>query len=62
MKQCIYYDVCFSVLYVGHNFIMPDGKVISDNCACYRSELADSLGLSYPKPITFNLKDLDVTY
>lgn len=62
MKQCIQYDVCFSVLYVGHNFIMPDGKVISDNCACYRSELADSLGLSYPKPITFNLKDLSVTY
>ena len=61
-KQCTDFDVRFSLLYIGHNFVMPDGTVIKDNCACYHSELADSLGLFNYKPITFNLQDITITY
>lgn len=61
-KQCKENDVRFSLLYIGHNFIMPDGTAINDNCPCYHSELADSLELSYYKPITFKLSSLEITY
>ena len=61
--QCRQYDVRFSILYVGHNCIMPDDSVISDyHCTCYHSELADSLDLFNYKPITFNLQNLSITY
>lgn len=61
-KQCVQYDTRFSVLYIGHNCVMPDGSIISDHCACYHSQLADSLNLSYYKPITFKLSTLEITY
>ncbi len=61
-NQCEQYDIRFSILYVGHNCIMPDGSVIGDHCTCYHSELADSLNLFNYKPITFNLQNLSVTY
>lgn len=61
-KQCESYDVRFNLLYVGHNFIMPDQSVIADNCTCYHSLLADSLNLDYYRPLIFNLENLDITY
>lgn len=61
-KQCVECDVSLYVLYVGHNFIMPDGTVIQDNCTCYHSKAADDLNLSYHKPITFKLLNLEITY
>ena len=61
-KQCAKYDVWFGILFIGHNFIMPDGSVIRDDCRCYHSPVADSLNLFHYKPITFKLKDLEVTY
>ena len=60
--QCKQHGVRFSILYVGHNCIMPDNSVISDNCTCYHSELADSLNLYNYKPITFKLQNLEITY
>ena len=61
-EQCVEYNVRFSVLYIGHNFIMPDGTVIKDNCTCYHSQLADSLDLFHYKPITFKLQNSTITY
>ena len=61
-NQCVEYDTRFSVLYVGHNCIMPDGTVIQDSCMCFHSPLADSLELSYYKPVTFKLSDTTITY
>lgn len=61
-KQCTETNTRFSVLYVGHNCVLPDGTVIKDHCACFHSELADSLNLSYYKPITFKLASIEITY
>lgn len=54
-EQCAKYDVRFNLLWVGHNFVMPNGEVLKDYTKCYRSELADSLQLTHFKPIEFNL-------
>lgn len=61
-KQCIEYDVRFSLPYVGNQCIMPDGSIIGDCCTCFHSELADSLDIENYKPITFKLKSCDITY
>ncbi len=61
-RQCVECDVRFSMLYLGHNFIMPDETIMKDWSKWYRSEAADSLNLFNYKPITFNLKNLCVTY
>lgn len=61
-NQCKQHDVRFSILYVGHNCIMPDSSVIGDHCTCYHSKLADSLNLFNYKPITFNLRNFSITY
>lgn len=61
-KQCAETNVRFSMLYLGHNFIMPDGTIMKEWSRWYRSKAADSLNLFNYKPITFNLKDLNITY
>lgn len=61
-KQCIDADVRFSMLYLGHNFIMPDGSIMKDWSRWCRSRAADSLELSHYKPLTFQLQDFDITY
>lgn len=61
-KQCIESDVRFSMLYLGHNFIMPDSTVKRDWSKWYRSRAADSLNIHYYKPITFKLHDYEITY
>lgn len=61
-EQCKQYNVRFSILYVGHNCIMPDGTIIGDHCTCYHSSLADSLNLFNYVPITFKLANVEITY
>lgn len=61
-EQCISADVRFSLLFLGHNFVMPDGKVLGDCCNSYHSAAADSLNLSYYKPITFKLSSSTKVY
>jgi protein gp37 len=60
--QCKQYDTRFSQLYLGHNFIMPDGTVKRDWTSWYGSKAADDLDLSYYKPITFQLQDKTITF
>ena len=45
LNQCKSYDVRFSLLYLGHNFIMPDGTIMKEWTKWYQQELADSLEL-----------------
>lgn len=54
-EQCAKYDVRFSLLWVGHNFEMPDGTILTDHTRCYYSPVADSLNLTHFKQIEFNL-------
>lgn len=61
-EQCKQYDTRFSQLYLGHNFIMPDGTVKRDWTSWYGSKAADGLDLSYYKPITFKLHDKTITF
>lgn len=61
-KQCKKYNIRFTLMYIGSNFIMPDGTVIKDRCMCYHSKLADSLDLHYYKPLTFKLNSFNITY
>lgn len=60
--QCVACSTRFCFLYLGHNFIMPDGSILRDRCTCYHSKEADDLNLSYYQPITFKLKDITITY
>lgn len=60
--QCILYNTRLSFLFVGSNCILENGNVLSDNCPCYHSELADSLGISYYVPISFNLPEGNIVY
>ena len=60
--QCKQHDTRFSQLYLGHNFIMPDGTVLKDWTKWYGSKAADDLNLAHYKPITFHLKDIDITF
>ena len=60
--QCKQYDTRFSQLYLGHNFIMPDGTIKRDWTGWYGSKAADDLNLSYYKPITFKLQDKTITF
>lgn len=59
--QCKAHDVRFSLMFVGHNFKMPDGTIMKDNTTCYNSRLADSLNLTHFKKVTFKLADGDIT-
>ena len=61
-NQCKENDVRFSLLYLGHNFIMPDGTIMKEWAPWYRQEVADSLGLFNYKPITFKLLNSEITY
>jgi protein gp37 len=61
-KQCTECNVRFSLLYLGHNFVMPDGTIMKEWAQWYRQEVADSLGLFHYKPITFKLSDSEITY
>lgn len=61
-NQCKENDVRFSLLYLGHNFVMPDGTILKEWAPWYRQEVADSLGLFHYKPITFHLQQGDKTY
>jgi hypothetical protein len=58
--ECKKYDVRFSLMAAGHNFIW-DNKIYRDFSACYHSKFADELNLDVVKPITFALKDMTVT-
>jgi protein gp37 len=60
--QCIIHNVRFSMLYLGNNFVMPDGEVKEDWSWWYRSEAADALNMYNYKPLTFHLKSEDITY
>lgn len=60
--QCKQFNTRFSQLYLGHNFIMPDGTVLKDWTSWYGSKAADDLDLSYYKPITFQLQDKTITF
>lgn len=60
--QCKQYNTRFSQLYLGHNFIMPDGSITKDWTGWYGSKAADDLNLSYYKPITFKLQDKTITF
>lgn len=60
--QCKQFNTRFSQLYLGHNFIMPNGAVVRDWTTWYGSKAADDLNLSYYQPITFHLKDKDITF
>ncbi len=60
--QCKQFNTRFSQLYLGHNFIMPDGTVLKDWTTWYGSKAADDLNLSYYKPITFKLQDKTITF
>lgn len=61
-QQCVSNDVRLSFLFVGSHCILEDDSIISDNCMCYHSEVADSLNISYYKPISFKLKDKEIVY
>lgn len=61
-EQCIKYNTRISFLYVGSHCILEDGTVVSDKCMCYHSEVADSLDISYYRPITFKLKEKNIIY
>ena len=41
---------------------MPNGTVVRDWTTWYGSKAADDLNLSYYQPITFHLKDKDITF
>lgn len=60
--QCKQFNTRFSQLYLGDNFIMPDGTVLKDWTTWYGSKAADDLDLSYYKPITFKLQDKTITF
>lgn len=52
--QCRKYNVRFSLMAAGHNFIW-NNKIYRDFSACYHSKFADELNLDVAKPITFKL-------
>lgn len=61
-RQCVQYNVRFSLLYLGYNFVMPDGEIKQEWAPWYRAEIADSLGLYNYKPISFNLENHTIIY
>lgn len=60
--QCKSFNVRFNMLYLGHNFEMPDGTTEQDWSGWYRSEKAEKLNLTSYNTITFNLNSLSITY
>lgn len=60
--QCKRYNTRFSQLYLGHNFILPNGQVVRDWTTWYGSKAADDLDLAYYKPIIFKLLNLTITF
>lgn len=61
-RQCSEAGVRFTQLYLGSNFIMPNGQILQEWAEWYRCKLAESLDLSYYKPITFQLANTKITY
>ena len=61
-QQCVAANVRFTMQYLGHNFEMPDGEIQKDHSKWFRSKPGEDLNLNYYKPITFKLKDLEITY
>ena len=61
-QQCVENNVRLSLVAAGHNCILEDDSVIYDDSTCYHSEIADSLNISYYKPLIFNLPDGTFTY
>lgn len=61
-EQCIKHNIRISFLSVGSNCILEDNSIVRDNCMCYHSELADSLNISYYRPISFKLPCGDIIY
>lgn len=61
-EQCKQFNIRFSQLYLGHNYHLPDGTILRDWTTWYGSKAADDLNLSYHRPITFCLKDINITF
>ena len=62
VDQCKNFDIRFSFLYCGSNFILPTGQIIKNHPQWGHNTLEESLGLYYYKPITFNLKTITKTF
>ena len=61
-KQCKEYEIRFALVYLGYNFIMPDGSVVQSHPRWYHNTLEDSLGLQYYKPLEFKLSNITKIY